>query len=202
MKQFKERIDPGQPQVMFPDLESVLSDVAKAYNGLSADSVRLHTAIGIQNEEIDILWWLVGAQSDDLDEPFAKLAKPAAALLAGKELAALVSHRPGPLGASSILKRMIMNGTGKNQKIAIKNLIPKLPMDWRKAVADRSSEHSNRVCPLIAAISASVDVEDADSWATMFAKKFPHPTDTPIAPDVLSYQMYLEWMMVLEIESW
>lgn len=202
MKQFKERIDAGQTQVMFPDLEAVLTDYGKAFNQLSADNSKLHTAIELEKEEIDILWWLVAAHSNDLEKPLSEFPKAPAAVLAGKELADLVAHRPGPIGAANILGRMLANGSGKKQKISLQNLVSKLPLEWRKKIATSVTEYSNQICPLLSAIAASVELDDEDAWIKVFARKFPHSTSAPLSPEILAFQMYREWMMVLEIETW
>ena len=55
-------------------------------------------------EESNVLWWMTAAHSRDLDKGFGDVKLPGAAIVAGKELADLVSA-PGPLAAKSFLDR-------------------------------------------------------------------------------------------------
>jgi hypothetical protein len=89
----------------------------------------------LRQEETAILWWMTAEYSRDLDRRLADVKLPAAALVAGKELADLVSL-PGPLPARSFLDRALAScgARGAHQKPAeLKAAVNALPEDWRSA---------------------------------------------------------------------
>ena len=202
LKPLKAKAAKGTPQVEISDLEPILTAYAKSDNNLASNNEDLRTALELQKEEVDVLWWLVGAYSNDLERPYSELEKAITAVVAGKEFAELVLHRPGPIGATGILKRMLANGTGGSQKISLQELVPNLPMEWRERVSESVTEDSIQFCPLLAAISASVESKADDAWVSIFKNRFPRLLSTAILPEIFSFQMYREWMMVLEIKTW
>ena len=181
------------------DLSQILSQFTRAINQIGKDRVELHSALALQKEENDILWWLVGGYSNDLKQPFEGMKGAVAATVAGKELADHVIHLPGPLSVINILNR-VLKGTKENKvAISLESLVPELPMQWRKELVAETTDRVLRYCPLMAAISHCVTMEDDASWTTPFSKQFPHDTTLDILPDVLAYQMYRERMLLLNL---
>ena len=185
--------------VPIDDLEALLVQFTKAINQLWSDQSSLHGALALQEEETDILWWLVGGYSNDLKQPFDNIDKAIAAVIAGKELADHIVHRPGPLSVGNILHRVLKGTEGGASAISLESLVPKLPMQWRNNVAAQGTDRALRYCPLLTAIRYCVSVEDNASWTTPFSKKFPHSTKFKISPEILAYQMYREWMLLFNL---
>ncbi len=202
MKPLKEKMEQDQPHLMIADFEPVFTDVAKSVNQLATANSNLQTALELQKEEVNVLWWLVGAHSNDLKQPFSDLPRQVAAVVAGKELASLVSYRPGPLGVASILSRMIANTSGKSTDTSMQELVSQIPIDWRKQTSNALPDLSEMFCPLISAIAASSELDDSEDWIKLFQKHFPHNVEVIASLDIYAMQMYREWMLILESETW
>ena len=125
-----------------------------------------------------------------------------ATIVAGKELADHVVHRPGPLSVSNILRRMIHKCENHSVSISLDSLASKVPMGWRTELMGSGYEGALLYCPLHSAMVRSASVEDDPSWATLFSKHFRHSTTVEISPSVLGYQMYHERMLCLEFSKW
>ena len=191
----KELIDEGHDQIPIADLNVLLSQFAKTINQLGRDHSELSGALALQKEENDILWWLVGGYSNDLEQRFDVMNGATAAIIAGKELADHVIHLPGPLSVGNILQRVIKKTEDSDVAVSFETLVPELPMHWRQKVVADSTDRVLRYCPLTTAISHCVAMEDNASWVTLFSKQFPLSTKLEMRPEVLAYQMYRERML-------
>ena len=199
--QLKKLIDDGNEQVPMNDLHGFLTHFHKDLNQVAADSRALRVALSIQKEDTDILWWLMGGYSNDLDTPFPHLHAAVAALVAGKELADHVVHRPGPLSVQAMLNRTIAESEGRDQQISLAAALKMLPSDWKKDLAAHVDAQALPYCPLLAAISYSDSVDDEPTWATLFSKRFPHPAGLEVVPTVLALQMYRERTLSLDLNA-
>lgn len=202
LEPFKQKVAANQWQQAIPDLEPVFAAYGRALNQLASDNGRIQAGLEIQKEETNILWWLTGAYSNDLEIPFKKFDRPVAAIVAGKELADHVIHRPGPLGAASILSRIILNGAGAAKTASLSDSVVAIPVAWKKQVANQVDDLALNYCPMLAAISHSVEVDNEKSWSTLFSKRFPHPIKKEVPVDLLALQMCREWMLALDIATW
>ena len=199
LARLKKMINEGHEQVPINDLHGILTQFHKDIKQVAADNRTTRTALSVQKEETDILWWLLAGFSNDLKTPFSGLAPAVAALVAGKELADHVQHRPGPLSVQAILNRAIQEAGDPDQPVSLPDVLQMLPAPWKKALAAHVNDEALRYCPLLAAISYTVNVDDAPTWATLFSKRFPHPPELEVAPRVLALHMYRERTFSLDV---
>ncbi|MCG7873096.1 MAG: hypothetical protein JAZ11_13435 [Candidatus Thiodiazotropha lotti] len=199
---FKAKHDAGQWQESISDLDQIFMEYGKTINQLAGDNVKMRTALEIQKEETDILWWLTAAYSNDMKQSFQGFDGTVVGILAGKELADHVMHPPGPLGAASILSRMMLNGAGKNSPVSLESAVRALPIEWRQGIVEKCDNWVLDFCPLLKAIFLSIELGDEERWIKPFSKLFPYDADVKIEPAILAFQMYREWVMALEVARW
>ena len=202
LEKISEKIEEEQRQLDVLDLKPLFIEHLKIQDWLTSQNRSIRRALEIQKEENDILWWLTGASSNDLQQQFSNFDRTFAAVIAGKELADHVTRRPGPLGASSILGRMILNSTGDTGAVSLRAVVTKIPMDWRKQLVPGINNFALDYCPLLASIWHSVELDDDPNWVTPFSKRFSYSTEQEISQSVLAYQMYREWMLALNLTTW
>ena len=65
----------------------------------------INAALAVQDEELNILWWVIGGYSRDLQEPFANVPNAIRPLIFAKELSDLTVFLPGPASAVAVLSR-------------------------------------------------------------------------------------------------
>jgi hypothetical protein len=78
----------------------------------------------VLREESEILWWLFGGRSHDLACALTEIKEPAASLIIGKELGALIRIVPGPVGADAFLTAALKaSGQTSSKEISLASSI-------------------------------------------------------------------------------
>ena len=202
LAEVKQLSEDGHDHVPIQELYDVLTQFGKGINQITRDNRLLQDALTTQREETDILWWLTGACSNDMNQPFAEMGAGVSAIIAGKELADHVVQRPGPLSVANILIRVIEQCENPRVTPSLDILLAEVPMDWKRKLSDSTCEEALPYCPLNAAISHTVTVDNDPSWVTPFSKHFGHSPSAELSPGVLSLQMYRERMLSIELTNW
>ena len=81
----KQLSEEGHDHVPIQELQDVLTQFGRGINQVARDNRLLQDALTTQREETDILWWLTGACSNDMNQPFANMDAGLSAIVAGKE---------------------------------------------------------------------------------------------------------------------
>lgn len=121
--------------------------------------------IAIQDEELEMLWWVFGERSEALNLPFKDVGAKAQPLVFGKELADATKFLPGPGSAEGLLQRA---GLKDNKKISIPEAVNAADTSWLK-----SSMPSTAVSPLTRpihfAIGRKLETNDDNAWIAGWA---------------------------------
>lgn len=156
----------------------------------------------VYREDSQILWWMTGEWSRDLQKPFNQLEIPEACIVAGKELADLVDVLPGPYAAKAVLHKALSVFPENNIKdITLSIAINQLDMEWRQKVVNiYTSEKTKEITPLLAGILESTKVEKGPKWKPAYKKLTGFDSGNIKMPALeLAYQMYLECLVVKSI---
>ncbi len=151
----------------------------------------------LRREETDVLWWMTAGVSRDLGDTFRQLKTAAASVVAGKELADLVSP-PGVLPAKSILHSIITPATGRDagKPIPINAAVNASTAEWRgRLVKGTVIERIEDLCPLLAALKKSLTTDEADGWMPAYKKAYGVDPKTALAPVDLAHQVYRECLL-------
>jgi hypothetical protein len=152
----------------------------------------------LRREETDILWWMNTGVSRDLSVSFKDLKTLAASVVAGKELAALVSP-PGVLPAPSFLQGMIPPLTGKgaaNKSIGLIAAVNETDREWRQSVADELDiDRIADLSPALTAIKHSLTTDGASGWTSAYKKAEGFKADPQFRPADLGLQVYRECLL-------
>lgn len=173
-------------------LNSYLSKAQKTNQGIE-ESIKIYT------EDSQILWWLVGEWSKDLNQPFKELSPIEASLIIGKELADLVDNSPGPYSAEAVLHKMIgYCKKGANQNLIFADAVEAADIEWRKAVLEEyASQNLKEITPILTAISKSLEVENSKEWLPAFKGATKLEADKiKLSSRELAFQMYLECLTI------
>ena len=143
----KQLIEDGDDQVPIQELIDILTEFGRGINQVARDNRLLQDALATQREETDILWWLTGACSNDMNQPFAHMDAGVSAIIAGKELADHVVQRPGPLSVANILNRVIEKCETPKVARTLDPLVTEIPMDWKRKLSEGAYEGALLYCP-------------------------------------------------------
>lgn len=180
--------------------ETLLSAVNRAENALDAAAHGLRCA----DEETNILWWIAGASSRDLDMPWSAL-KDAAPLVAAWELADLTDIALGPQDAAALLERALHDAKGSNSKDqALHVYVDSVPEEWAKSSIARVEARALDLAPLSLALSKRVE-GNVTTWQRFFESVSGGlKAVTLLAPGRVARQAYIEAILfrtLADVES-
>ena len=157
----------------------------------------MQAELGIVAEETNILWWLFSEHSRDELKRWADYSVPAAALMAGKELADLTRVLPGPPAASAFLDRVIRCANRKPPaSISVVDAINGVALDWRQKYTETSiPPELEDIMPISFGIKASTATPENDTWLPGFLRTTGLRQESKLAPELLSLQVFLERLL-------
>lgn len=182
--------------------------VAEAF-GLAADATRgalaimarrqanavnaLDSFIRIQDEELQMLWWLIGQRCEDLDCAFDAVPAEAQALVFAKELADHTEVSPGPSSIRGLLSRA---GLKERRKIALSAAIGAADPAWLQDLVPET-EPSPVSTPIHYGIKRQLEIGAGDAWVAGWAAAVGVPVSFALSPLSLGQLFYRERLLVL-----
>lgn len=158
----------------------------------------------IYSEDSQVLWWMTGEWSRDLNMPFKQIDLPMASIIIGKELADLITIAPGPYSAQAVIHKVISQCRGKIQsKSTLTNNIDSLSREWRAmAIAKYKPMETDVITPILTGITKSLEVGKEREWLSAFENmmKFDAERVKMLQVD-FAYQMYLECLLIKSINA-
>jgi len=196
----------AQLRSLGPVPEIVPLDLTETYDANSGAQLRqfaesavsaigyLHRKMQLQEEETNILWWLFGGHSRDMDKRMADVGLPAACLVIGKELADLTLILPGPLSATAFMDKMFLSIKQENRKqTTIKDAVNACPREWRtKWISKRDIQSIDDFCPIHLAVSKSLQTDGTVDWLPAYEKSAGVEVKSRIDPLEIAMQVYHE----------
>jgi hypothetical protein len=179
--------------------QTLLTAVNRSRGALDAASHGLRCA----DEETNILWWMAGGSSRDLDKPWSTL-KDAAPLIAAWELADLTDVALGPQDAAAILERALPEAKGnKSKEQALHVYVNAVPEEWANDRIAKVDAQALDLAPLSLALSKRVE-GNSTTWQAFFESVSGGlKAETRLPPERVARQAYIEAMLfrtVAEVE--
>jgi len=143
-------------------VSSAFDRAAEAINSAFASSDKF---IAIQDEELDMLWWVLNERSDDLGRGFKDLPAKAQPLILAKELAHATAFCPGPRSVKGLLSRC---GLKDSKKIIIADAVNECDLDWLTALP-MPAPLSPLAHPIHAAVARRIETGDKTTWVASWA---------------------------------
>jgi hypothetical protein len=174
-------------------LEAALRGLSEAINNVALfaeqSAQALERANGVLLEESNIVWWVFGEHSRDIEVPFPELPSGFAAIVAAKELADLTLMLPGPKAAPAYLDKQL--DRHRNKKLKLVDLTAELRADWIMKLSP--SEELLDLTPINFVISSVADGLDP-SAATQLARRQLNLGSGLLDTLTISVQAYAEFL--------
>lgn len=147
-------------QAIAVSTNKILSGLAKRQATFEAAVQRY---VRVQDEELDILWWLLGNHCNDLGLSFSNVPVEQRPLAIARELAKLTTVLPGPSAITSLLTRA---GVLEAPRLSITAAVQGMPAKWlAEAIAEYSIDQSDRFTkPILFAFLRHQELEGNDGW--------------------------------------
>jgi hypothetical protein len=171
-------------------LNAVVENVGEVAERMVED--RLETL----EEELDILWWLFGERSSELEKPFSEMGAAEIVLIASSELAEKTTHVPGPPSMKDLLgKALLISNCGDpsihGRTVSLKEFVESAESDWREKRAERLSNHGTTLtdfAPVLYSIVAADEV-GGDEWENYYEQKTNTDIDATMSMEALDLAM-------------
>ena len=185
-------------KALIPPLIQTSKAVARIDKALNVMQEETSHALNVLSEECNILWWVLGGYSQELEATVASLDLGTAAVVAGKELADLIHVTPGPVSAVALLDKMLHSGRKEiPDSLSVGKAINEIPRAWRKRVAEDSDlNQTQTVCPLHLAIKTSLTTEGVQEWGPAYKMATGIELDHRATPLDISLQFYRECLLI------
>jgi GTPase-associated system helical domain len=121
----------------------------------------IDTFIAIQDEELQLLWWLFGGRSETLDCPFTDVPADALPIVLAAEAAKATQFSPGPPSVKPILSRA---GLKERKKTVVTTAINNCDDGFLRKLVANSGLPSPVTQPLHFAMHRKLEAGDDTSW--------------------------------------
>lgn len=169
-------------------VQDALGDIVVQQNKITRRLVRL---VSLGEEELQMLWWLIGGHSWTLDAPFTDIPTLVKPLVFGKELGSLTQIAPGPASIAAILARAGVAG----DTVSVLDVVNGADIQWIKEVTS-SNRLSPVTTPLHFALEMRHDIESDDAWLPVWASKSGLPPDISMASVQIAELFYREHLFL------
>lgn len=181
-----------------PDVGTLIEAMAQA--GTTVTSVVNKTQLTLQalakrldqqDEELQMLWWLIGERSEDLACSFGDVPDAARPLVLAKELADHTLLPPGPPTVRALLSRAKLADQGK---VALVDALAAAPFEWlRSHVAPPAASPVTQ--PLHFAVLRQLETGPGNAWVAGWAAATELPQDLSLSPLILAELFYRERLL-------
>ena len=179
-------------------LAASLAEKGEPFDALGREFQKLQLQLPVVTEEANMLWWVFGETSRDLDKRWDKMSIEEVCLVSAKELADLTKVIPGPVAARAFLDRAIRSGRDSVKlSVSIADVVNKTPKEWRESNYKQPLPNELKgVVPICEAVRYSIDAGDGDGWRSIFKASTRIAASSKPAPNKLAYQIFLEHLTV------
>lgn len=147
--------------------------------------------IALGEEELQMLWWLIGGHSTIMDVPFEKIDASLKPLVFGMELGQLTKVSPGPASLVAMLSRAGLT----NEVVKVVDAANAADADWIKDIT-RSPRISPVTTPLHFALEKRVDVNLDAGWVLLWTSMTGLADDASMPGIKLAEQFYREHLFL------
>jgi hypothetical protein len=184
--------NPNDPQTMKPVFTAMTNAVnaalKAAVSGANASIDNMSNYMRVVDEELQMLWWLMGERSLDLDLPFDRVDDAMQPLVFARELATRTVNSPGPVAISALLARSGLKSRGKLSVAAAANAVP---ADWATATVNNLTP-SPVTTPIHFALDKRVEAGAPDAWSAHWAALCGLAANASLTPLRLAELFYRE----------
>ncbi len=175
-------------------LSVALSEKGSPFDVLGREFEKLQLQFPIVTEEADMLWWVFGETSRDLDMRWDNMSLEEVCMISAKELADLTKIIPGPVAARAFLDRAIRSGRDSvRSSVSIADVVNKTPKDWRERNYGKPLPNELKgILPISEAVKYSIEAGNSDGWRSIFKSSTRIAATAKPEPSKLAYQIFLE----------
>ncbi len=152
---------------------------------------RLMRQVELGNEELQMLWWLIGDHSAAVGKTFSKVDPALRPLAFSKELARMTTVSPGPASVVAMLSRAGI----ADKSMTVQDAVNAPSIEWAKA-ATTSTRISPISTPLHFALEKRTEIGNDDAWQSLWAAMSGFSADASLPAIRLAELFYREHLFL------
>ena len=185
-------MDAAQWKAQFEGLrDAAVAAIERVVAGQNRVVGLLHQQILLDEEELQMLWWLLGGYSMLRDQPFREIEAAIKPLALAHELGGMTAVSPGPASIRAMLSRA---GVG-TETLKLADVVNAVDLDWAKTVSN-STLVSPVTTPVHFALETRAELGSTDTWQAGWSGLTGLPADAPLPAVVLADQFYREHLFI------
>ena len=171
---------------------NALSQLAENINDIADFLSGVDGSLRTQDEEIDMLWWLIGQRSIDFDCQFEALNEDIKPIVLAKELADLTCDLPGPSSIKALLSRA---GLKENIKLPLTDMVNAAEESWLEKFMPES-EVSPVSAPIHFGLKRRLETGSGTAWITNWSAAAGVPAEIALPPLSFGLLFYRECLLL------
>jgi hypothetical protein len=172
-------------------LRALNETINKVAEAAEASLTAVRTAAMVQAEESNMVWWVFGETSRDVQKRFSELPVGFAVALAGKELADLTNVVPGVRAGRAYLDKVL--GSSSTKKVTLSDVAKDSPKEWTTQLG--YDEKILDLCPILYVLHQTSQLQEPRT-AVESARKLLGISGSTILPVDAAVQTYRECVAV------
>lgn len=188
--------NPSLPQPNINDevakqLESLKQNILNIFS----DFQKMQKINNLKSEDSEVLWWMIGEWSYDLNKPFKEIDDNFIPILIGKEMADKVNVLPGPFAAKAVINKILSNY--EDRQLYVYNYAEKIEKDWlERFVKEYYIEAIADFMPILKYFNKINEIDEEDNSDDKLEKICPAIIKkAKILNKDIAYAIYLECLL-------
>jgi len=153
--------------------DATMASIERVVAGQNRVVEALHKQISLDEEELQMLWWLLGGFSRHSNTPFADIEDHVRPLALAHELGEMTAVSPGPASVRAMLARAGIRA----EELKIDEVVNAVDIEWAKSVSG-SSLVSPATTPIHFALEQRSELGSSSAWQASWSGL------TGLSPDV------------------
>jgi len=150
-----------------------------------------------QDEELQILWWLIGRRSHHFNRDMDRIPPSACPFVLAIDLAQYISILPGPSSISALVSR---SGLSDNKPQALTALLSEVDAEFLQPMVVGMTI-SPVTHPLHFAIDRQLEQKTGDGWKQAWANRTKLPETLALTPHAFALQLYRERLLLKSVPA-
>lgn len=172
-------------------LESLKKNIINIFSNFE----KMQKINNLKSEDSEVLWWMIGEWSYDLNKSFKEIDDKFIPILIGKEMADKVNVLPGPFAAKAVVNKILSNY--KDKQLYIYNYAEKIEKVWlEKFVEKYYTEGMAEFMPILKYFKKIIEIDEEDKSDNQIEKICPVIIKkVEISNKDIAYSVYLECLL-------
>lgn len=185
-------------------LANTINTIVSSMSTLANNQSEMKKAIEVYHEDSNILAWLFGNWSNNLDIALTKqIEQKDVALILAKELADLVVILPGPYPIKSFLNKMLDLCESGTNTYSLVEMVDAIDIDMKKSIVGKYNciSETPESTPILFSIKNAIEVNKSEVWQHVVSNRTGFDINS-IQNSALDWAvlMYFECMLIKKYE--